>query len=350
MPTITNINEDGSLRDFYESQVATWDLGTRGIRDGSHPTETYSPSGSGCERKWLCSWEHRFDVISHMIGAVRLYYVGLTPKLSRTKPQSHPEFPQWVCVKAVVTGHKFLEDTGDAGNLLPKWDAAELSATYEQVPFRILNDVEIDDNEINRYVTEPGHVGAEVTSSTSYLNLPGGTSQYLDVDNKGPLDTPAGVHGVKIPYNVGFPEGEGKFSAIWRRIPEEAFKPGMPLFDRLHGDPVNGIPPWIGTTNSTPLFGRPIGTCLLEGVEPKLLPDPTGADFGYSWDIKYNWIYKPQTHYRLFYFNTNPAAALANGYKVVGRIGLTYTLPEAMGDTDSFFPLRDHAVGLFKVS
>ncbi|VTT98942.1 unnamed protein product [Gemmataceae bacterium] len=336
MPT----NPDGTLRPYNTGEIEAWHLGTRGIRTGENPRETYSPNGNGCVRLWLCDWPDRFAVITHLVGQVATWDDSGTTKLTRLLPQAHPTFAQWICVRAVIKGHKFIEDddTEGAGNLIPTWDAAEIEAQYEQVPFRLLADEDAVDNETLRYTTKPGHVGAEVTSSSQYTTYPGGCLQYKTSDGSPPHNKP-------IQTNVGFVECDGKFSAIWHRIPENKYEPGQPLFDRLHGDPVAGVRPWIGTANETPLFGRPAATCLLEGVEPVLKPDPIGS--GYSWDLKYTWIYKPQTHYRLMFFD--PTGAVDPGYVVVMKASALYNDPDNMADTDSFFPLRDHATGLWQI-
>ncbi|WP_439627478.1 hypothetical protein [Gemmata sp.] len=338
------VNPDGTLRPYDADEIAAWHLGTRGIDDGNNPEEFYSPDGNGCTRRWLCDWNDRFDVIKHLVGQTVKWLdtSGGDPvaKLSRLKPQTHPTYDQWWCSKANVTGHKFIEDDVSAGegNRSPRWDAAEITAQYEQVPMRFVPDDELD-SEIQRYVTEPGHIQAEVTTAAQYTTMPGGIMKFKTSDGSPPHNTP-------VPYNIGYTDCEGKFSAIWRRIPEDQFKPDSPLFKRVYGDPDVGTRPWIGSTNSTVLFGRGIGTCLLEGVEPKLQPDPIGS--GYSWDLKWVWFYKPQTHYKLRYWATS--GAIENGYYEVAKPDAPYTAIEDLGDDDSLFHLRDHTDGLFKVS
>ncbi|WP_439626016.1 hypothetical protein [Gemmata sp.] len=344
MPT----NPDGTLRPYNPEEIAGWHLGTRGIDDGNNPEEFYSPDGSGCTRLWLCDWNDRFDVIKHLVGEVLVWEDtgGGDPvkRLSRTRPQTHPTFTNWWCVKARITGHKFIEDdvTAGEGNRSPRWDAAEITAQYEMVPFRWQDDAYTyasENGERERYVTNPGHVQAEVTADAQYTTMPGGIMKYKTTDGSPP-------HNVPVPYPIGYTDCEGKFAAIWRRVPEDQFQPNSPLYKRVYGDPDTGTRPWIGSTNQTPIFGRGIGTCLLIGCEPKLLPDPTG--FGYSWDLKWVWFYKPQTHYKLRYWATS--GAIENGYYEIAKPAAPYTAIEDLGDDDSLFHLRDHGDGLFKVS
>jgi hypothetical protein len=354
MPTQPN----GQLRPYSPEEIAGWHLGTRGIDDGNNPEEFYSPDGSGCTRLWLCDWNDRFDVIKHLVGEVLVWNDTGEPeegeegeeggsdpvkRLTRTRPQTHPQMTNWWCVKARVTGHKFLEDdvTAGEGNRSPKWDAAEIAAQYEQVPFRFVSDADAADlGEIQRYVTDPGHVQAEVTADAQYTTMPGGIMKFKTSDGSPP-------HNVTVPQPIGYTDCEGKFAAIWRRVPEDQFKPESPLYKRVYGDPATGSRPWIGSTNKTVLFGRGVGTCLLIGCEPRLLPDPTG--FGYSWDLKWIWFYKPQTHYKLRFWGTRDSDP-ENGLYQVAKPTAPYTAVEDLGDDDSLFPLRDHGDGLFKVS
>lgn len=340
------VNPDGTLRPYNASEVASFKLKTREIRGGRNPVETYSPDGSGCERPMWCDWNLRTEAVKYLVGEVATWDDSGTQRITRTAPQSHPVFPKWICVKAVVAwGHKFIGDdstTGGVGNKIPMYEQAALDTQWEQVPFRMASDSETyisPIGEMERYTTKPGHIGAEVTSGSSYTTMAGGSMTYKTADASPPHDVP-------VPFPIGFVDTEGKFGAIFHRIPEDWYKPGKPLFDLLHGDPVGGIRPWIGTANSTPLFGRPIATCVLEGVEPRLLPDPVGSS--YSWDLKYVWLYRPQTHMRLPFFDAK--GVISPGYRVVSKPGGAYHAPEDMSDDESLFSMRDHAAGLWKIS
>lgn len=337
------IGPDGDLVPYTPEEIEAWELGTRGIDEGTNPEEFYSPDGSGCTRPWFCVWDKRFEVINHLVGDVTIWDDSGTNKVSRLMPQTHPDHPTWACVEVrVVRGHKFVEDDDDAGpgNLIPTYTHAELEAKYRQVPYKLLPDSGLIASEIERYVTEPGYPGADVTTGAQYTTMPGGIMKFKTDDGSPP-------HNVPVPHPIGYTDCEGKFSVIWRRVPKNGFDPDSPLFKRVFGDPTTGSRPWIGSTNVAVLFGRDIGTCLLEGCEPKLLPDPTGV--GYSWDIKFDWFYKPQTHYKLRFWGTKPSDP-DNGLYQVAKPDAPYTAVEDLGDDDSLFPLRDHADGLFKVS
>lgn len=350
------VNSDGTLRPYNEAEISSYALETRGIRDGSNPTEHYSPDGSGCERKYLCNWQNRFDVIKHLAGEVLTYTTpvvegddeeeeeptGGESAITRLLPQTHPTMTNWVCVKASLSGHKFIEDdktTGGATNAMPRWDAAEIVAQFEQVPFKLVKDENID-TELDRYVTKPGYPGTETEPFSQALELPGGTFFFCVNGGGGP-------HGKPVPHNLVIPQCGDKIQAIWHRVPEAKVSEGSAWDVRLRGNPVGGTLPWIGSLNKTTLFGRPPLTLLLESAKVKRRPDPTG--FSYSADIHFTWIYRASTH--VFFYFYDPTGAIARGYYLVGRKGLAFPADlTAMGDTDSMHHIRDHADGLFKVS
>lgn len=346
MPT----NPDGTLRPFNDEEITAMQLETRGVRDGSHPSESFSPAGSGCTRKWFCKWESRFDAVRHLVGQVAIYADGAgDDRITRLLPQAHPDFAKWICTKADITGFQFdgtLKTTGGSGNKLPNYSRAEITANYEQVPFKLATDEEIDyDTEILRYVTEPGYPEAEGEPFAEYITLPGGVLRYQTVTGVPP-------HGQGVLHNIGFTQGGEKIHAIWRRVPNTAYQPGSNLFTRIHGDPVNDVRPMIGSVNSAALFGRPALTCLLESVLPRRRPDPATDPIGtnYSWDLKFTWVYKPQTHFYFYFWDAKSTPTIDNNWYSIKRGDDAYIDPETFGDTDSLFPRRDHAADLFRIN
>jgi len=341
------VQEDGTLRAYNDTELDDMDLRQRGARDGSHPTERYAPDGSGCTRKWFAKWESRLDAVKHLMGQAETYVSGADTLITRLLPQTHPEQTKWICTKAEVTGFAFLkefDETAGRGNRMPKYKYAEITAQYEQASFDLKTDLQIDyTDEILRYVTKPGYPETPPQPQTEYLTFPGGVQRFL-------VDGGGGPHGIKIPYNTGMPLVGERLQAVWRRVPaEEIFNGSGVWFTRIYGDPLAGTLPWEGSLNSTTLFGRKPLTMLLESVEPNRRPDPTAAS-GYSADIRFTWIFKPQTHVRLFFFDTKETPTITNGWYVYGK-GPAYSDPTTWTTADSGqFYCRDHAAGLFSLN
>jgi hypothetical protein len=145
-----------------------------------------------------------------------------------------------------------------------------------------------------------------------------------------------------------------KINAIWRRVPQDAIKPGSNWDVRMHGDPANGVQPWIGSLNQLSVVGRPSLTLLLESAIPNLKPDPTGIK--YSYDVHFTWIYRAQSHIFYYFYDTLPGST-DNGYNEIG-VGPAWFDPDTLGEpgTDglTIHYARDHsgssAPGLFDIS
>jgi hypothetical protein len=222
------------------------------------------------------------------------------------------------------------------GQDAPRFERCDIEAIYEQVPYYLFEDVAVGfDNEFIRYVIYAGFPGAEVSTETQYVTLPGGTLKYLNAGNVVPAGTP-------VPHSYGFPESYTNLTYVWRRVPFELWGAGTDLTNRVKG--TAGVRGMIGSVNLTTFDGHPPLTLQLRAVEEKLLPDPL---FGYSWDIAYKLskAEKPGGHLN-FYFHSVRAAAGNPGYYQVGRSSLVTNLPipaVSLGPDDSLFHTSEFA-------
>lgn len=345
------LNPDGSLLQYTEGQIAEWDIRTRGVRDGTHPRETFGPDGATCERSWFVRWEHRHSFKDWLVGKVVRYTESGSGDLllSRLMPQTHPDFPSWICTKVTdITGHQLIGDDADD---MPEYTDAEVRALYEMASFLLLEDTEVA-SETARYVTSAGGPGNEIQTTTDYLSMPGGVLNFLvEGGELVPPFTPP--HMTPINYGFGFPVVKETFSVTWRRVPYVAFIPGSNLYTRIYGDPSTGTRPYLGAYNSTTLFDRKIGTCQLVGVEPRLLPDPDGL--GWAWDIKYSFSHSPEGQLAFYFFDTrrnpdgSPVTPSLSGWYQVGR-GPQWYAPENVPDGTSLFVKRDLEAKLFDLN
>lgn len=336
------VDTDGSLVQYTDEEIAEWDIRTRGVRDGSHPRETFGPDGATCERSWFVRWEHRHAFKDWLVGKVVVYTDSGSGDqlLSRLMPQTHPDFPSWICTKVVdITGHQILADDADG---MPTYTDAEVRALYEMAPFLLLEDTD-PTNELARYTTYAGGPGNEIQVATDYLSMPGGTLNFL-VEG-GELTPPfTAPHMTPIPYGWGFPVVKETWSMTWKRVPYTAFTPGSALWTRVYGDPSTGTRPYLGAYNKTEFQDRKPGTTQLIGVEPRLLPDPDGE--GWAWDLKYTFNSAPEGQLAFYFFDTRrdatgaPVTPSLSGWYQVGR-GPQWYAPEDVPDGTSLFVPRD---------
>lgn len=336
-------NDDGSLRYYTSDELAQIDLKRIGVSgEGTHTHEDFGPDGSGATRMFSCKWEERFAAALVMVGACKSYVDGGGKlAISRLLPDSYPGLLElnWICTKVRTDPYRYMGEIADVdfGQSMPVFERAKLECTYELVPFSLIDDPEVpaEFGEMERYVTEPGFPGAEITTETSVITMPGGMLNYTTSDG---TSKPAGV---PIPYNVGFPETISKKKAVWRRVPKDVWGPGTDLTRRVKGDGVTrGL---IGAVNKTAIWGHPPLTLKLEGVEERLLPDPRGV--GYSWDLGYLMSEKaaPYGHLGLYFSDTADTGNVSGYYQVLHRtLQQTQDAATLAGvDTAPLFHVRD---------
>jgi hypothetical protein len=363
MPTLPT-NEDGSLRQFTATEYAAMNIRRRGVNgEGDHIQCDLGPDGSGCTRRYFCTWAERFNAAIYFVGAVKMYSTSGGAKISRLLPQRDPAFSNWIATKVRISPFRYtgtIDDTGEepganapTKEAMPEFTLAALDVTYEMVPFILQSDAAIT-SEKHRYVTWPGYPGADVSADASYIGLPGSTLRYATSDGTRGAAGPAGV---PIPYPVGFVEGSSKFKVIWRRIPEQAWAPGTPLNEQVIGSA--DVPGMIGSLNKFGFDGYPPLSLQLLGIEQRLLPDPTGI--GYSWDLGYLFAHAPKKFGHLGYYYhavsppsppaSPPPPTIPSGYYQVLRQsgGQTTKAAASIDDTDSLFRVTDFD-DLFNVS
>jgi hypothetical protein len=323
-----------------ESEILSWGTDVEGnfvgpteggVRDGSSPNETLEVDSSSATRRFKVDWAYRFDFAKYMVGYAQLYDDSGTTRLSRLLPRTHPDMPEWACTKITrITGHRFRE--WDAVNEVNVYHEAWVEVLYEHVPYTLAEDDEIDDFEMNRYLTYPENVEA----SSDYLTLPGATLTYV-ADPGGPHAGSA-IDTKRIPFNVGKIIPEEAFTTIWHRLPDDAYQPGSAVYDRLYGLIEGDGVPYLGTINTEELFGRPSGTLLLENVVPRRRKSPLGT--GFEWDLQFNWKYRPSGwNWAYGMEGTNPAAE-HNDFYMASATG-TFNTADTVPDFDSIYNARD---------
>ncbi len=338
--TVPPLNANGSLRYYTLSEMTRISLARRGVTgQGEHTHEQLGPDGSGTPRLYSCAWSERYAAALVLVGAAKRYEDNLgRERISRLMPDVYAVTgdQRWACTKVRLDPFKYLGviDPILEGQDAPRFERCDIEATYEQVPYFLFEDGATNfDNEFIRYVIYSGYPGAEVTSESQYVTLPGGTLKYLNAGNVVPAGAP-------VPHSYGFPETYTNLTYVWRRVPIELWGAGTDLTTRVKGTAtLRGM---IGSLNLTTFDGHPPLSLQLRAVEEKLLPDPL---FGYSWDIsyKFNKAEKPGGHLG-FYFHSVRAAAGAPGYYQVGRSSLPANLPipaASLGDNDSLFHVRE---------
>jgi hypothetical protein len=339
--------DTGALRYFTSDELALIDLKRRGVSgEGDHIRDQMGPDGSGSTRKYNCAWDERYAAAFMLTGYAESYTdTDGKARISRLLPDSHPNglIFNWVCTKVSIDPFAYtgVIDSADFGQSVPRFKRAELEATYEQVPFKLYDDAELAaDEEFMRYVTLPGHPGADVTTDVSYVSLPGGSQSYTTGDG---TSLPAGR---PIFYSIGLSEPLTKKKLIWRRVPIDLWGPGTLLYNRVKGDGTPANRPYLGAINLTDFFGHPPLALKLDGIEERLLPDASGL--GYAWDLTFVFQEKDVPYGHLgFYFATQVNDGSANNYYQILAAGNTTTKTAAalaaLGDQVTLFPIREFA-------
>lgn len=286
----------------------------RGSRDGSSPSESFGAEGSSATRKFFVPWDERFLAATAILGYSQIGYDGSAPDgLRRLIPLRHPDtsvFPYYWYAASITncTGHKFSgKRTGSDSSVANTFDKAELTVQYEQVDYLMFN----DSTTVNPVTGDPWtwptdewvrytSIG-EMTTSTNYLALPGGTIQYAR-NPALPLPT-APPHGKPIPFATGIVQPIMEFKLTWKKVPFQIVSPYLgytanPWKRRIWGDGTNTYLPYIGTVNKTSFLKYPAGTLLFSNIRmiprksPYLVPE---------WDVEFTFAVDPRKwNYKLY--------------------------------------------------
>jgi hypothetical protein len=325
-------NENGSLREFTEDEIADMDIESRGVRDGSSPTHVRVVNASSVEYVFFCDYDQFEAFVCYMLGAVVMYDDSGNNRISRLMPQSPPDLDEFAFVRVQsATGHRFDEDDpGHDAFPSPTYDKMEVVLVAEHVPFDLKTDEETTTEDERYLQTLPSQ--AEV----QYLGLPGGTMRYIRESGVGRPNL------VPIPYGIGIPEVTAAVSRKWVRIPFLAWQPGSQLFERVYGVAESGTPPYAASVNKTALLGYQPGTLLFMGVEEELVRDPIGT--GFVWNLVLKWMWKDQGHNRFRYQETDPAAAATSGYYFASAPpNSTHYTSATLPDGVAMFNAREHS-------
>lgn len=339
-------NADGSLRYYTEAELEEIDLQQRGTgEEHDHVRDEMSAAGSKSTRRYSCVWEHRYAAALVMVGAAKWYNDSDGRlRISRLLPDCHPGRDDFNWAATGVNIFPFQHDgtTDDVpfGQPMPKFERADLEVVYELVPFELLEDSALAfDTEYRRYVTEPGHPGADIASSTSYTTMAGGVLNYANATGTGPPTDSS------IPFGIGFTETYTTKKFVWRRVPEDLWGPGTILTTRVKGNGTPGNRGMLGSLNLTEFLHHPELTLKLDAVEERLLPDPIGV--GYAWDLVFVCQEKAVPYGHLGYWFPDTTNSGLSGYYQALRPGLKQTKTAAqlfiLGDQATLFHIREFA-------
>lgn len=334
-------NDDGSIRDFTDAEIAEMEIETYDIEHGGFPTHTRGPDGATLKATYFCKYDMFERFHCYMIGAAKDYTDSGTQRISRMLPQTWPGKPQIAAIKLdSATGHNFVADTDDDDLKVPTYTHMKCVFTFQQLPYALREDAEVmaSGAEKNRYVQVMPSKG-----ETSYLGLPGGIMEYnVNGGAAGPPPTPV-PHTKPIPYPLGFPVPTLTISRKWHRVPLACWGEGTPLFARVYGDQANGKKPFVGTVNVDTLFGYPAGYLLYLGVEEEIEYDSLGD--ATAWTLTHTW--KAATlapHLFLYFFSSLAADAAANAWYLATKRGASWSTIETIPDETGLFNGRQHAL------
>ena len=320
--------------------ITSWELRSRGIRDGSSPVEAYEVNSTTWRGKVLCKYEYRHDVAEWLLGKSALTG-GSGTGLSRLLPRAvHPDKPRirWTKVTNMVPV-VFTEDD-DSGDIpLAKGTYADIELLGEFLPFPVREDDDTTD-EIQRFVSYPENIDA----SGEFLQLPGGSGGGLAYIAPGVV----GVHLKAIPTNqFATVTVQEQFEVTIHDLPEDAWEPGSILWNRIYGvdEYEESALPYMGTINADEdgFLGRPPGTVLFLRPIPRRQVNSRGE--GWSWTISYQFVFRAAGWNWLWNHDPDPAKS---GYFWVGRSTLTtIETADALTDFHSLYNARPFA-DLFK--
>ena len=148
-------NSDGSLREYTGAEITSMGIQALGVRDGSHPTHRRRPDNCQIQREFFCAFDALEAFICYLLGTTVTYTSAITGKLelSRLLPQTYPGLPQIAAVAIdEATGHQLATPYLDA-NGVPVYTKWRVKVTYQNVPYQLVDDADID-FEYKRYVIE----------------------------------------------------------------------------------------------------------------------------------------------------------------------------------------------------
>ncbi|MBA4192591.1 MAG: hypothetical protein C0467_31875 [Planctomycetaceae bacterium] len=336
-------NDNGSIRDFDNTEVAAMEIETTDVRQGGFPTFTCGPDGTTIKATYFCKFDEFERFKAYMVGAAKMYFNAGSRRISRMLPQTWPNKPKIACIKVdEAHGHKLIGEETD-GIPVPTYERMRVVFTFQQLPYALREDADVltSGAELNRYVQVMPSV-----SEVQYLSLPGGVMQYtVEGGTAASPPTPASPvpHTKPIPYGLGMPIPTITISRKWHRVPIDCWGEGTPLFARVYGDYEIDEKPYVGTVNMTTLFGYPPGYLLYLGVEEEVEYDPLGDEL--CWSLTHKWSARTLApHNWLYFFSTLSADAGSNGWYLATKRGGTYALQTDLPDETSLFNVRDHSL------
>lgn len=333
---LSRLNPDGSLKAYTQPEINAMLVRPRKIEAGDHPTRVYDPNTNSITATYFVKPESHQEFLCLALGAVKTYFdSGLGyDQLSRIMPLIYPGTDKCICTQAMAKGFRWVETDVTGIVPVPTYWAEEWEVRFETARWDLHDDPPV--SERLRYVEVMPR-----ESVSEYLTLPGIGLNFLTPLGDGP-------HGKVIPYNVGLPFISGRVRYRWKRIPRAAWRPGSALWDRVYGDPENGVLPYLGTVNSTGGIiasgsaGYPPGVLLFENVEEQITFDQVAEDFAY--DLIWVWKHIPNGANRLYYPGLS---GIDPGWYFAGK-GTTYYTPDLLPDGVAIYNARDHR-DLFKV-
>ncbi len=333
------LDANGKLIPFTPEDIVAMNIRTRGVRDGSHPTNTRSMNSATTLLKYFVAPSQYDSALVFLLGASVAYTSPIDGKLilSRLMPHTLPNEPQIGCTKLErATGFRFERDViGDDLVPMPTYTNAELEIVAEILPFALAPDAPdepVPNDEELRYV--------EILPSTAesqYISLNGSGGMFY---RQGPAD------GKPVPFNYGVIRNTSIIKRRWHRIPRVCWGKGSALYTRLFGDPDANLTGLIGTINSDSVLGYAPGQLLLMAPEEEWVFDPVSGDF--AWNLTYVWKFDPRGHCHMpWYVFPNPVF-----WAFVSNDGAYHTYAALPGfDNVSLFNARPHggANGVFDV-
>lgn len=325
-------NPNGSFRAYTAGEILAFDIRTADVRQGNHPRHSRMFRESSVTREFLIDGEKFEDFAIYCLGATGQYFDSITGRfeLTRLVPMRYPHREYLVATKIVsATGQGKVQ--GNDANGVPVYPDIRVQVQFEHAPFGVAADDDTP-HEWNRYTqTLPS------TPDVSYLNLPGGIMKYIRQEETGD------PHGIPVPYSIGYPEAVTRIKRKWCRLPWDAWGAGTTLFERVYGDWEDGTRGYTGCVNNATFLGYPAGSLLFLGVEEEPVLDPVAeGDYGLSWDLTYEFLFKPAApHTWLRYFN--PAGTYfpgLNAHYLVGT-GSTYYPTSSLPTSYSLFDAKD---------
>lgn len=319
-----------------QTEIDSWHVEERGVRDGSSPEEAFEVDASSATRVFHCKWEHRAAFVQWMIGYSQTWDDAGTTKLSRLLPQQHPDYPDLIAVKARLRGFRWMTNSEPdvepdppdepyyqfTESQINVFDKADVTVEYAHADYDRASDDLIYGGgftEMDRFV-----IRGEVTPSGEYLQLPGASLKYFRSTGVG------APHGQAINFNAGKVLPGEKFTLTWTRLPDAVWTPESGLYQLIYGTGPFTAVPYLGCVNKTEFYGRYPGTVLLDGVRPIRRKSPLGA--GFEWDLEYSFNFDPNGWNWKYYYDPTGGAS---GWYFVGNT--QYYAPGSLPDDKAVY-------------